>query len=258
MNSTQRSLLGEATWQELQSAVERGAGVILPVGSTEQHGPHLPVATDAIFVTELALAVAEPLDLFVAPTLSYGCRSRPMTGGGEGFVGTTSLRATTLMNLVDDVITALARHGFRRLVLLNWHSENIGFVYEAAWRALEPHGDFKGKLVVLETPFENLSEETMRAVFPEGFPGWDTEHASIMETSLMLHLHPELVRFDKAVDDQADRSPWYDVIPTPSEFVPESGVLWRATQGSADKGGRAWPEIVEQVRLAIERELPRP
>jgi creatinine amidohydrolase len=108
---------------------------------------------------------------------------------------------------------------------------------------------------VAELPFKDLSPETMDLLFPEGFPGWDVEHASIMETSLMLHLRPELVLFDRAVDDAAKRHPWYDVVPTPEDFVPASGTLWKATQASEEKGRIAWREIVDQMREAIASEL---
>ena len=253
---TNGRLLAECTWPEVKAAVDRGAGAVLPVGATEQHGPHLPLGTDAIFAQDLALALAEPLDLLVAPPVTYGYRSRPLSGGGQGFVGTTSVGGRTLMALIEDVLRELIRHGFRRLVVLNWHFENQNFVYEAAFSAREPHAEEGSRIVILESPFERLSDGTMTTLFPEGFPGWETEHASIIETSLMLHLHPGLVRFDQAVDDQAERSPWYDVIPTPDEFVPSSGTLWKATQASAEKGELAWPEIVASAREALEQEIP--
>jgi creatinine amidohydrolase len=246
--------LEEMTWPEVRDAVARGAGVILPVGATEQHGHHLPLATDAILPTELGLAVAEPLDLLVAPAIQYGYRSRPLSGGGEGFPGTVSLRARTLMALVEDVLSQLMRHGFRRIVVLNWHYENQNFVYEAAWLAKE-RDRADSRVMVCELPFSDLSQATMELLFPEGFPGWDVEHASIMETSLMQHLRPDLVLFDRAVDDEAERHPWWDVVPTPDAFVPASGTLWKATQASADKGERAWGEIVDGLRAAIELEL---
>ena len=248
-------LLADMTWPEVRTAVERKAGVVLPVGSTEQHGYHLPLSTDALLPTALALAVAEPLDLLVAPAVSYGYRSRPLSGGGQGFVGTTSLRATTLMALVEDVLGEFIRQGFERIVVLNWHMENQNFVYEAAYLALERYRDASARILVAELPFEELSSETMGLLFPDGFPGWDVEHASIMETSLMLHLHPELVLFDRAVDDEAKRHPWYDVVPAPQDFVPASGTLWKATQASAEKGRAAWQEIVNQLREAIATEF---
>jgi creatinine amidohydrolase len=250
-------LLAEMTWPEVEEAVSRDAGVVLPVGSTEQHGHHLPLSTDAVLPTELALAVAEPLDLVVAPAVSYGYRSRPLSGGGQGFVGTTSLRASTLMALVEDILRELIRQGFKRIVLLNWHMENQNFVYEAAYLALERDRHTPARILVAELPFKDLSPETMDLLFPEGFPGWDVEHASILETSLMLHLRPELVLFDRAVDDAAKRHPWYDVVPTPEDFVPASGTLWKATQASGEKGKIAWHEIVDQMREAIASELGR-
>jgi creatinine amidohydrolase len=255
---TQRTrYLAEATWPEVEEAIRRGAGVLLPVGSTEQHGYHLPLATDVILPTELALAVAGGLDFLVAPPVSYGYRSRPLSGGGQGFVGTTSLRARTLMALVEDVLDELIRQGFRRIAVVNWHFENQNFVYEAAYLALERHPGSATRILVAEHPFAELSGETMQTLFPEGFPGWDYEHASIMETSLMLHLHPELVLFDRAVDDASERHPWYDVLPVPKDFVPASGTLWKATQASAEKGRITWEEIVDQFQKALATEFAR-
>lgn len=256
MSTMRTREMARLTWPEVQEAIQAGAGVVLPVGSTEQHGLHLPLATDAILATDLAMAIAEPVNMLVAPAIQYGYRSRPLTGGGQGFVGTTSVSARTLMNVCEDVLAELVRQGFRRIAVLNWHFENAGFVYEAAYVATESSAGSGARVLVLEQAFADLSAATMDALFPEGFPGWGIEHASIFETSLMLHLHPELVLFDRAVDDAAKRSPWYDVVPTPDAFVPRSGTLWKATQASADKGALAWPEVVAQVREAIELELP--
>ena len=125
------------TWPEVQSVVERGGGVILPLGATEQHGFHLPLACDAICATDLALAVAEATDCVVAPPIVYGYRSRPMSGGGQGFIGTTGISGETLILTVRDLVREFLRHGFRRIVLLNWHNENSNFMYEGAYVALE-------------------------------------------------------------------------------------------------------------------------
>lgn len=254
---TRTRMLAQMTWPEVEAAIERGAGIFLPVGATEQHGYHLPLATDVILPTELALAVADEFDFLVAPPVSYGYRSRPLSGGGQGFVGTTSLSARTLMSLVEDVLGELIRQGFERLAVVNWHFENQNFVYEAAYLAIERHRNTSAHILVAEHPFAELSEGTMKALFPEGFPGWDYEHASIMETSLMLHLRPELVLFDRAVDDASERHPWYDVVPPPEDFVPASGTLWKATQADEEKGRITWEEIVAQFRTAIVSEFPQ-
>jgi creatinine amidohydrolase len=96
----------------------------------------------------------------------------------------------------------------------------------------------------------------MDALFGDEFPGWDKEHAAVLETSLMQHLRPDSVLIDRAVDDEAARHPFYDVIPPPDDFVPVSGGLWKATRASADKGRVAWAEIVENLAAAIEAEMP--
>ena len=242
----------------MEAAAQRGAAVILPVGATEQHGHHLPLCTDAALAEHLALEVAAQLDVLVAPPVTYGYRSRPLSGGGEAFPGTVSLSARTLMALVEEVLIGLAASGFRRLVILNWHYENSNFVYEAAWLARERGASADPRIMVIEAAFSELSPGVMELLFGDEFPGWDVEHAGILETSLMLHLRPDLVCFDRAVDDQARRHPPYDVVPTPADFVPRSGTLWKATRASADKGRLAWPEIVSRVTRAVGDELGLP
>jgi creatinine amidohydrolase len=247
--------LADLTWPEVEAAARRGAAVILPVGATEQHGHHLPLCTDAALAERLALEVASQLDVLVAPPVAYGYRSRPLSGGGEGFPGTISLSARTLMALVEDVLSGLAASGFRNLVVLNWHYENSNFVYEAAWLARERAAAADVRIMVIEAAFSELSPAVMDLLFGDEFPGWDVEHAAVLETSLMLHLTPELVLFDRAVDDQAQRHPAHDVVPTPAEFVPRSGTLWKATRASAEKGEAAWQEIARRLNDSIAAEL---
>lgn len=254
MHARPRSF-ADLTMPEIVDAVGRGAGVILPVGSTEQHGPHLPLCTDSLIPTEMALAMAEPLDMLVAPAITYGYRSRPLSGGGQRWVGTTSVSARTLMAQVEDVLVEFIRHGFRRLVLLNWHFENSNFLYEAAWLAHERAAQSDVKIMVIEAAFAELSAPTMDALFGDEFPGWDVEHAAVLETSLLLHLRPDLVLRDRAVDDAAPRHPFYDVVPIPDDFMSRTGVLYKATRATAEKGAVAWPEMVENVRAAIEAEF---
>jgi creatinine amidohydrolase len=249
-------LMADMTWPEVAEAIDRGAGVILPIGSTEQHAYHLPLSTDVTLPSELGHAVAEPLDLLVAPAVAYGYRSRPLSGGGQGFVGTLSVSARTLMGVVEDVTYELIRSGFRRIVLLNWHFENANFIYEAAWLAHERAKPTDARIMVVEAAFAELSPAAMDALFGDEFPGWDKEHAAVLETSLMQHLRPDSVLFDRAVDDEAARHPFYDVIPTPDDFVPVSGALWKATRANAEKGRIAWHEIVGSLEAAIREEMP--
>ena len=162
----------ELTWPEVQEAVEGGFGIMIPVGAVEQHGYHLPLATDFLIPTELCLAIAEKTDMLVAPPVAYGTNSRPQSGGGQGFVGTTSIGGITFIHQVEELIREFIRHGFKKVVLFNWHMENSNFLYEAAFRATERGTRSDIKVLIMETPFDSFDEETMEFLYPDGFPGW--------------------------------------------------------------------------------------
>jgi creatinine amidohydrolase len=241
------------TWPEVRDAAAAGLPVVLAVGSTEQHGPHLPLATDTILPVGVALKAAERVPLVVAPPVRFGARSRALSGGGETFPGTLSLRGATLIATVSEVLMALARSGFTKLVLQNWHYENAGYLWESADLAFERHPDVR--IAVLESPLPPLSPEELDSLFPGGFPGMDVEHASILETSMMLALRPDLVLQDQIVDDEAARHPNWDVVPAPQDFIPASGVLWHPSVSSAELGHRFVEIAAGFLADAIETEL---
>jgi creatinine amidohydrolase len=241
-------------WPEIAEAVRRGSGIILPIGAIEQHGPHLPLDTDSYLADEIALAAATGFDLLVAPMIPYGYRSRPLSGGGPDFPGTISLSGELIINVVAQILSELASQGFRRFVIYSWHMENRNFVYEAAHKGL--HNVDSVKAVVMESPFADLSAKTMALLFDDDFPGWPAEHASTLETSLMLHLRPDAVDMSKALDDRVDYRPEYEVIPTQTSMTTRSGVMARATLGSAEKGAVAFAEIVHRLKETIASEFP--
>ena len=109
--------------------------------------------------------------------------------------------------------------------------------------------------MVIESPFPEFSPELMKLLFPSEFPGWAIEHASILETSLMLHLHPDVVRQDQIKDDRPEKIVSYDVLPIQDEHVAKSGTLWKASQASAEKGRIAWEEITTGLHKMISTEL---
>ncbi len=103
------NLMEDMTWPEVKAAADAGLPVIVPVGSTEQHGPHLPLNTDAVIPQAIALEAAKLTPLVVAPPIHYGAMSRPLSGGGETFPGTVSLRADTLISTIREVLLGLAK-----------------------------------------------------------------------------------------------------------------------------------------------------
>lgn len=254
-----KRLMTEMTWMEVRDAVAEGAGVILPIGATEQHGPHMPLSTDAFLSGKMAHDVAKETNLIVAPTICYGFRSRPCSGGGQNFPGTTSLRGSTLTAMIIDIVKELIRTGFRKIVLFNWHMENSNFIYDAAYTVLEDtksdHPDLR--LLIFESPFSELTPETHEFVFEGHFPGWAIEHASIFETSVMMYVAPELVDFSKATDDKAEYYPFYDMLPIPKRITTESGILWKASLATKEKGEAVWKEIRQTLVDSVNKEFTR-
>ena len=90
-----------------------------------------------------------------------------------------------------------------------------------------------------------------KEVFPDGFTGWDVEHGGVLETSLMLHLHPELVNMDKVMDHEPATFPPYDVFPSDPSWVPESGTLSSARKATAEHGKLLMSVCVEGIASAI-------
>ncbi|MGH6718419.1 MAG: creatininase, partial [Alphaproteobacteria bacterium] len=223
------------TWPEYARRIEAGPTVIVPVGALEQHGPHLPLGTDAILPTEIAREVASETNALVAPTIGYGYRSMPKSGGGPHFPGTTDLEAATLVNLVRDIVCEQARHGVRKLCFMVGHYENQWIVTEGIHLAMQRVGD-KGVRVMRLEYWDFCTQDVLDQVFPDGFPGVALEHAAVMETSLMLHYHPDRVRLDLIPDNPSADFPPYDMFPAVKDWVPSSGALTSAKASTADKG----------------------
>jgi creatinine amidohydrolase len=246
----------EMTWPDYAARVGE-AILFLPVGSTEQHGPHLPLGTDSIQVEHAAALVAERLGGIVAPTINYGYRSAPKSGGGEIFPGTTSLSGATLIGLVSDILKAFIRHGAKRIVVLDGHYENNMFLHEAIHRALEESG--ADDVTILKVLWaEALSPETLDRAFPDGFPGWALEHAAHLETSAVYAIRPDLVVRDEVRPDGAQNLPLYDIYPQPRDLVPASGVLADPSRATAEVGAMLFDDsvarLVESIGLAFGRE----
>ena len=178
--------LQHLSWPELERQASRpGSTVLWPFGAIEQHGPHLPLATDALFVEAVSEAVlaALPAELpcWRLPVQSLGHSAEHL-----GFPGTLSLPAETLIQLVVSIGGQLAEAGFQRLVLLNGHGGQIALLDVASRELRRQHP----RLAVLPC-FLWRGPEGIAPLIPEPERSQGL-HAGLAETSLMLHLHPEL------------------------------------------------------------------
>jgi creatinine amidohydrolase len=119
-------LLEQATWQEVEAYLKESTGIILPVGSTEQHGPNGLIGTDALCAQVVARGVGDATGAMVAPTLAFGMAQHHMA-----FAGTMTLRPQTLLAVLVDLLSSLAHHGFERCLVINGHGGNMATIMAA-------------------------------------------------------------------------------------------------------------------------------
>ncbi|HYA00585.1 MAG TPA: creatininase family protein [Candidatus Binatia bacterium] len=246
----------ELTWREAGAATDPSVTVVLPVGSLEQHGHHLPLGTDALLALELARRLGERRPVLILPPLFYAARSQPRSSGAaREFPGSVGLSGAVLTRVCRDLVGDLLQQGFRHILILNGHYENAAFLFEGL---TEVAGSGAGARCVLLNWWEQLRVEDVAGLFPDGFPGWEVEHAGVVETSLMEALCPHLVRGDAKTDDPGTRVRSYDVFPLPPDAVPPTGVPWRSTPASAAIGARLATVLVDRIEAVLRLEMEMP
>lgn len=247
------TLMANMTWYEFNERKDKDV-VILPIGSVEQHGPHLPLFTDTIISEGFSKLLAEKVSGIVMPAINYGYKSQPASGGGPLFPGTIDLNGTTLINMVKDIIEELIRDGVKKIALVNSHFENQAFLLEAI--DLVSRTMPEGTKIIMMSWWDLISKETIDKVFNEvQFPGWALEHAAITETSLILKFAPELVHMDRLIDEKIEEVPLYQVYPIPKDLVPASGLLSIGRTSSREKGEIIIEEALREMVKIIEKEF---
>jgi creatinine amidohydrolase len=244
----------EVTWEDFESFVKRNGVVVIPVGSTEQHGPHLPLGVDAIVAFEISKVLAEKTGVMVAPPITWGFKPQPGSSGGEDFPGTCSLDGATLSALVRDFVRELIRHKVSKIIVLDGHYENSLFLNEGVELALRDSGCPAGVKVIVARWFELVQPSEYNDIFPN-FEGVALEHAANLETAMMLHFRPELVKKERIRGDRAERTPPYAVLPATPDLIPRTGVLTDIKTVNAQQGEKISSIVVERLCDMIKKEF---
>ncbi len=227
-------LLEEMTWTEIEAGLEKTRTVILPVGATEEHGPHLPIFTDTIQALEVAKEVARRRPVFVAPPVHYGvCRST------RGFPGTISISPEALRTLVFDLLSAFRDSGFEAVLILTGHAGglHLAALKEAAERAVASR-DLRVSLVSDFDLIDSSGVET---------PG--DGHAGEIETSRMLVIREDLVR--GLPEKHFPSRPRYLIMRDVRRLM-GNGIMGDPSKASKEKGKRFMEMSVRGVLEALE------
>ncbi len=226
---------------------------MLPTGSVEQHGPHLPLTVDIEIPLRIAATVVEKIKGFVAPAIFYGARSLPQSGGSPEIPGTIRVRGSVLTEYLKDVISGYVSMGFRFIVVLNGHYENECFLFEAL-ELCRQEGRLEGAGIIALSWWSLVPQSLLDKLFGDRFTGWHAEHASACETSLMLHLGKDLVgpvRVDNATPPRAG----IYTFPIEASKISNRGVLGNTSSSSAENGRALFEEICSQLVGLIREQM---
>lgn len=256
-------LLGEMTWpafddatHDPDQAISTAGGVaIVPVGAVEPHGPHLPLAADTMISDYFADRLARDLPgALIAPTLGYGVATPPQRLGGE-FPGVLNLSGEVFTRLVIEVLTGLARHGLRRLVVVNSAIDNISFLCEAARIVTAA---IPGTRVMIVNWWDVVGEDFRDALAAEtGVPRDVDHHAGMVESSLVMHIAPHTT--SPAPTGPAGGPPRrfaYHLFPLPAGTATADGVVYTAKGSSPAIGERVAEQVARRLTDAVRQEMP--
>jgi len=205
--------LQNLTWEDIKRKTnESNNTIILPIGSTEQHGLHLPVGTDTMVAIALAEAAAKKANVLIAPPLWFGWSPHHMV-----LPGTITIRPEVLVEIVKDMVESLYKHGFKRFIFLNGHRiVNISWLQIAGEYLKRELGV---KVIIFDPAY--MSKEIVRSL------GWgEVGHGDEIESSQMWYCYPELVKMERVKDNKQEHQPLYHVDPRYSGdtlcYVPSS------------------------------------
>jgi creatinine amidohydrolase len=246
----------EFTWPEIREAVAENRVVVLPVGTIEQHGPHLPLVTDVLTSSEMSRRAVEriPSEALLMPPVYYSFNEHHMD-----FPGTIAVNGSTVVKYVTDIGLSLAHHGFRKILLVNGHGSNVPFLDVAA-RNITNRSE---AICAMVSWWSLIPRELFRELRESEYPG-GMAHGCELETSVLLHLRGDLVQMERAEKDinfQRTEFFYWDLEGGSPVFFQEwfsryskTGTVGDPTKATVEKGEKFVSTVVERM-VALLREF---
>lgn len=239
----------EFSWPEIRDAVAQNRVAVLPVGTVEQHGPHLPLVTDVLTAAEMSRRAVEriPEQAIVLPPVYYSFNEHHMD-----FPGTIAIQGETVIRYVTDIGLSLARHGFRKVLLVNGHGSNVPFLDISA-RNITNQTE---AICAMVSWWSLVPKSVMSKLRESEYPG-GMAHGCELETSVLLYLRPDLVQFEKAERDIRFKSSeffyWDLERPSPVVFqewfsrYSKTGTVGDPTKATKAKGEEFVNAVVDRL-----------
>jgi creatinine amidohydrolase len=248
------------TWPEIKEVVKEQPVVVLPVGSVEDHGRHLPLDVDNFLIGAICEEAAKRMggEMLLLPPVSYGFEEHHMD-----FPGTIDIGMEHMLHFVLDITRSVARHGFKRILLADGHGSNMPILDLVARRTVLETDALCGAFI-----WPSLSTDVIEEVRESEKPG-GMAHACELETSLYLYLDGSRVQMDKAQKEiglPPSQFIWMDLMKSSPVLLMDhwtrfskSGVVGDPTLASKEKGEKIFEAAVQSlVRLVREfRDYPR-
>jgi len=228
----------ELSMKEVEKAAKTGKTIILPIGSVEEHGEHLPLSTDSIQPEFVALEVAKRTKSLVAPTLKYGvCLST------RGFPGTISITFQALHKIVKDILEEFVRNGFKRILILSGHAGQSHMAalrlaaQEVIWKNENDNSETRVRIMVCSD--YDFAYELKGKHFSQ-----KDGHAGTIETSRIMAIRPNLVKAKGKTSFPT--MPRFEIVANPEKYFP-SGVIGDPTVASSRKGRLINDYVIENL-----------
>jgi creatinine amidohydrolase len=241
--------LDRLKWPDIEAYLQQSELILLPVGSTEQHGMHAPLGTDTLIAAHLAEDAAIEAGVLCAPPLPFGWSPHHMV-----LPGTINIRANLLQEVLFDITSSLAEHGFKKFIVVNGHRvTNIPWIQLVAEKTQRELGAI---MVIFDPAFMQKEIASDLGFGPLG-------HADELETSQLLFLSPELVNLESAIDSEDHIKPLYQVDPRYLEdtlcYVPSSKEqmekIVAETGGSTGKPKKSDVELGQRLHKHLVKRL---